>query len=549
MVEITVSANSRTHQNVTQQAFSTGAIERNGLVADQPVIWNRGGNYFYQFKDPLDYDSVHEFNDAELEKKLREEEELKSTQPPPTTADPHPPELVPDDGETFAIATSPDVCRSPEKPIPYMAWGKADDKTNYSPNVRSNGLVIKRQDSKFFRCYGDEPGVGKGVKSGTVEDVVEPVSSSAIVRANGIPVQRHADKCTLNNGNCPGEYVHVKSTEVHSPPDGNDEQNRGGFGRAWDGFYNNSDEAQLAGGALKKGEEYWNDPSRIGSDLQSAWDSRPSVDDVTSFGKNVGQGVANTADYVWNNPGQSAENVATWTGDALKGLWTGVTDAYDKGGVPQAGGHLAAVAVGVINPFRKAKTAGEAIEALEDVTKAERRAKEAEEAARKAREAKKAEEEAAKATENGDGGTRSTRRGVRNPCLHLAKGDASGTGPYRGGSYGGTKGVGALDMESNHMPPKSVSPLGELPSPSMQMDKIDHRKAMSTGSSFEAQEWRELQQELISEGRYRDALAMDIRDVRRLAAENGDLRKYNEGVRELLKYYKCLVANGWLPGK
>ncbi|POO56710.1 PAAR-like domain-containing protein [Agrobacterium rosae] len=409
MVEITVSANSRTHQNVTQQAFSTGAIERNGLVADQPVIWNRGGNYFYQFKDPLDYHSVREFNDAELEKKLREEEELKSRQPPPTTADPHPPELVPDDGETFAIATSPDVCRSPEKPIPYMAWGKADDKTNYSPNVRSNGLVIKRQDSKFFRCYGDEPGVGKGVKSGTVEDVVEPVTSSAIVRANGIPVQRHADKCTLNNGNCPGEYVHVKSTEVHSPPDGNDEQNRGGFGRAWDGFYNNSDEAQLAGGALKKGEEYWNDPSRIGSDLQSAWDSRPSVDDVTSFGKNVGQGVANTADYVWNNPGQSAENVATWTGDALKGLWTGVTDAYDKGGVPQAGGHLAAVAVGVINPFKKAKTAGEAIEALEDVAKAERRAKEAEEAARKAREAKKAEEEAAKATENGDDGTRSTQ--------------------------------------------------------------------------------------------------------------------------------------------
>ncbi|MFD1743839.1 PAAR-like domain-containing protein, partial [Rhizobium helianthi] len=44
------------------------------------------------------------------------------------------------------------------------------------------------QDSKFSCCYGDEPGVGKGVKSGTVGDVVEPVTSSTIVRANGIPI-------------------------------------------------------------------------------------------------------------------------------------------------------------------------------------------------------------------------------------------------------------------------------------------------------------------------------------------------------------------------
>lgn len=99
------------------------------------------------------------------------------------------------------------------------------------------------------------------------------------------------------------------------------------------------------------------------------------------------------------------------------------------------------------------------------------------------------------------------------------------------------------------MPPKSVSPLGEYPSPSMQMDKNDHRVAMSTGSSLEAQEWRELQQEFINAGRYRDALAMDIRDVRRIAAEGGNIRKYNQATRELLAYYKCLQAHGWLPGK
>lgn len=99
--------------------------------------------------------------------------------------------------------------------------------------------------------------------------------------------------------------------------------------------------------------------------------------------------------------------MATWTGDALKGLRTGVTNAYDEGGVAQAGGHLAAV--GVVNPFKKAKAAGEVAEALEDVAKAEHRLKEAEEAARKAKEAKKAKEEATKTTNNGDGGTRSTQ--------------------------------------------------------------------------------------------------------------------------------------------
>lgn len=307
----------------------------------------------------------------------------------PTAPSPAPPELIPDEAQALAVVTSPDVCKSPKMPIPYMTWGKADDKLNYSPDVRANGKVIKRQDSKFSCCYGDEPGVGKGVKSGTVGDVVEPVTSSSIVRANGIPIQRYTDSCTLNNGNAPGEYIYVKSTDTHKAPDGADAQDRAWYTKAWDGFYDNSDEAQLAGSAIGKGEEYWNDPSQIGSDLQSAWNARPSVDDVVDFGRDVGHGIANTAEYAWNNPGQSAKNVATWTGDALKGLWTGVTNAYDKGGVAQAGGHLAATALGIANPLKKAKAAGEGLELASDVAKAEHRLKEVEEAGRNTRKAEK----------------------------------------------------------------------------------------------------------------------------------------------------------------
>ncbi|MDO1583077.1 DNA/RNA non-specific endonuclease [Rhizobium oryzicola] len=140
----------------------------------------------------------------------------------PTAPNPAPPEVVNKEGKALAIVTSPDVCRSPKVPIPYMTWGMGEDDLNYSPNVRANGKVIKLQTSKFFCCYGDEPGVGKGVKSGTVGDVVEPVTSSTIVRANGQWVQRHTDRCTLNKGNAPGEYVYVKSTETHKAPDGKD---------------------------------------------------------------------------------------------------------------------------------------------------------------------------------------------------------------------------------------------------------------------------------------------------------------------------------------
>lgn len=413
MVEIDIVSTSATHKNVTAAAQGMGAIARNGLAADQPVMWNVGGNYFYQYRDPTDADSVVEFHDAELEAKVREDEKKKKNDPPPpTAANPHPPELIPDDGTAIAVCLSPDVCKSPDRAIPYIVWGKGDDKNNYSPNVRSNGKVIKRRDSTFSKSYGDEPGTGKGVKSGTVGDVVEPVTSSAIVRANGIPVQRHTDRCTLNNGNCPGEYVNVKSTAVHPAPDGNDAQNRSELKKLWDGFYDNSDEAKLAGGVLHKGEEYWNDPSKIGSDIGAAWDARPSVDDVVDFGKSVGHGVANTADYVWNNPVQSAKNVGGWTADAVKGVWTGVTDAYDKGGVAQAGGHLAATALGVVNPFKKVKAATETVEVLEkagDIAKAEHRIKEAEEAAKDAKKLEDASKAKNAAEQTPEDATRSSR--------------------------------------------------------------------------------------------------------------------------------------------
>lgn len=167
-------------------------------------------------------------------------------------------------------------------------------------------------------------------------------------------------------------------------------------------------------------------------------------------------------------------------------------------------------------------------------------------AAGKLNKTKKGADNAAKAKKKCTGDCNKPKR---NPCAHLAKGNKKGVGPFRGGSYDGTKGVGAKGMESNHIPPKSVSPLGPGKSPAIQMDKKDHRRAMSTGSSDQAREWRLKQQALIDQGRYRDAAAMDYKDARRVAADRKDPKKYNEALKERSAYQKCLEKHGLIPGK
>ncbi|WP_018238730.1 PAAR-like domain-containing protein [Ensifer sp. BR816] len=319
--------------------------------------------------------------------------------PLPTAPVPHPPELIPDTAEALAVFTSPDVVKVGDKPVPFAVHGKGSDDQNYSPDVRSNGKVIKRHNSRMTTTYGAEPGHA-GVKSGTEGKAVEPVSSSPIVRANGIPVQRHSDTCTLNNGNCPGEYVHVKSTEINKAPDGNDEgDKRGQAEKGWDGFYNNSSEAQAINAGIERAGEYVKDPSLIGQDIKSAYEALPTGAEVVEFGENVLTGAGNAVEYALNNPGEAATGIWNRGVDGLRGLWGGVTNAYDQGGVSQAGGHLAAAVLGAVNPLKKAKLAGRAAEGLEDLgdaAKTERRAKEAVERERKAE-------------EKGDDGARSTR--------------------------------------------------------------------------------------------------------------------------------------------
>lgn len=133
----------------------------------------------------------------------------------------------------------------------------------------------------------------------------------------------------------------------------------------------------------------------------------------------------------------------------------------------------------------------------------------------------------------------------RDPCRVLKKGDPDGKGDFRGGSYGGTKGQGALNRDSNHMPADAASPLRKSQGPSIQMDKADHAKTRSYGSSTDARDHRTAQRDTIRHEGIEEAFAMDVADVMRIATEGGDVSKYADAIAEAAAYLWCLRKHGF----
>ncbi|MEJ2692923.1 MAG: DUF4150 domain-containing protein [Candidatus Thiodiazotropha sp.] len=111
-----------------------------------------------------------------------------------------------------AICTAPSINKTPAGssmvPIPYPVMHDLSNSVGVIKNVQLNGhpaYVLKK--STQPKCKGDNAGVGKGIKSGTVTGKVKPVKGSCSVRITGKPVIREMDPCTLNGGNCPGIYT------------------------------------------------------------------------------------------------------------------------------------------------------------------------------------------------------------------------------------------------------------------------------------------------------------------------------------------------------
>ena len=108
----------------------------------------------------------------------------------------------------------------------------------------------------------------------------------------------------------------------------------------------------------------------------------------------------------------------------------------------------------------------------------------------------------------------------------------------QGGSYGELKKEGhgwnhEPPQEIHHMPADEASPLDRNDGPAIAMEYEDHRKTASCGNSREAQEYRAQQKALIEEGRFKEAIQMDIDDIQ---SKFGS--KYDNAIQEMLEYAK-----------
>ena len=86
--------------------------------------------------------------------------------------------------------------------------------------------------------------------------------------------------------------------------------------------------------------------------------------------------------------------------------------------------------------------------------------------------------------------------------------------------------------EVHHMPAQDANPyLSSGKGPSIRMEKADHQLTNSWGRRNAAASWRADQAALIAQGKFTEALAMDIADVR---AKFG--AKYERGIQQMLDY-------------
>jgi histone H3/H4 len=417
-----------------------------------------------------------------------------------------------------AICTAPDFCKTPvgssTPPIPYQVIADLGQSAKTVPNVRFNGDPCKVLDQSIVpKCTGDEPGTAKGVKSGTVADKVEPTSASTTVRATKKRVVRHLDTCTLNSGSCPGIYTTQPSPGAAVATGGKPTPKEPAV------TPDTPKEVQAA----QEGKGIWGMVSGPVHFVLGAAGFIPGLGAVPDL---LDAGVyALEGDMI--SAGISAAAAVPFAGDAVK---AGTI-------IGKAGKQLAKETA-----ERLAKEAAEraAKEAAEKTAReaAERAAREA--AERKAKH--EAGEASASSVKKGDG-VKVKGKG-KGPCDHLKKGN--GKGPYRGGAHSETSKPKNDGKDSHHMPADDVSPLPRKDGPAIQMDPADHRETLSNGSGLENKQFRKMVEGLLNNREWRKALALEIRDVRKIAREAGDPRKYNEAMKEMLEYFKCLEANGLL---
>jgi hypothetical protein len=85
-----------------------------------------------------------------------------------------------DTDEARIVCLEPDVCKSPNVPISYMIVDFCGHDQGYTPSVRFTSQKAMVLRSQTTDVHGDEPGVGKGERSGTVGGICEPIGHASL---------------------------------------------------------------------------------------------------------------------------------------------------------------------------------------------------------------------------------------------------------------------------------------------------------------------------------------------------------------------------------
>ncbi|MBC6946553.1 DUF4150 domain-containing protein [candidate division KSB1 bacterium] len=414
--------------------------------------------------------------------------------------------------EAILVCRTPDVCKTPMGssmvPVPYQIISKFETAAKTATTVNFTGEPAFNMGSYLPTVIGDEAGVGGGMKSGTHKGKCVPVTHSTTVRVEKQWLVRHDDLFQMNgtgSGNTIGKVIYDKVVSKETLSFALDVipvvSTIKGAGQL------------ITGKDLVTGEPVnrWIEAAGLVASLI------PGGKGAVSGGKAVVKGALK----------EGGEKLLKEGGEKL------VKEGAEK--LVKEGGE------------KLAKESGERL-AKESVEKAEKEI--AEKATQKT--AQKTTEEAVektgkKAAKKGSkDGSKVTNKGKKGPCDDLKKGN--GSGQHRGGAHSETSKPVNDGKDSHHMPAKE-SYKGKLDpndGPAIQMDPKDHAKTLSNGSGNLAYNYRKMLAGLIADGKWRDAMAMDIRDARNIARMGGDPKKYNQAIKEMLAYFNCLGKNGLL---
>nr|WP_236012836.1 PAAR-like domain-containing protein [Methylobacterium ajmalii] len=122
--------------------------------------------------------------------------------------------------EGIVVAEAMDWCRSPTAIVPYRIYTHHQvEGASTADSVRQTDERSHVRGSLIRQCYGDEPGVGGGVRSGTRGAECEPKTWSSSVRAEGRPMVRHDDEWWMNHRNTYGRLTYVKDAKRYETPE------------------------------------------------------------------------------------------------------------------------------------------------------------------------------------------------------------------------------------------------------------------------------------------------------------------------------------------